>query len=67
VRPPGSHPAQRGAAVPAEKTWGEGKDEDDRKVSRAAAKKTVRSAILTQAEKGKETRDPRIFGGISFI
>ena len=30
MTPPWDHPAQRGVAVPAEKTWGEGKDEDDR-------------------------------------
>jgi len=39
VTPPGNLPVQGGVAVPAEKTWGEGKDEDDRKVFRAAVKR----------------------------
>jgi len=39
VTPPGDLPVQRGVGVPAEKTWEEEKDEDDRKVFRAAAKR----------------------------
>jgi hypothetical protein len=36
---PGNLPAHRGVGVPAEKTWEEEKDEDDRKVFRAAVKR----------------------------
>jgi len=39
VTPLANLPAQRGVAVPAEKTSGEEKDEDDRKVFRAVVKR----------------------------
>jgi len=37
--PPGNLPGQRGVGVPAEKTWVKEKDEDDRRVFRAAVKR----------------------------
>jgi hypothetical protein len=64
VTPPGKLQAESGVAVPAEKTWGKGKDEDERKVFRAAVKDGPVSNIDPGGKKQTETRS-QIFVGIS--